>query len=465
MASGDGVQQGIRTGQPGRTWWADLGRMAFGRLPPSPGGPARKSRWTTEPDKIRAEVPGLSGTGAGGRRAMKVAVVHDWLYVVGGAERVLAEILACYPGADVYTLFDVLPEAGRARIGIQRTRTSFLQRMPRLGRAHQLYLPLMPLAIEQFDLSGYDLVISSSYAVAKGVITGPEQVHVAYVHSPMRYAWDLQHTYLRDSGLATGLKSVFARALLHYMRLWDVRTGAGPDAIVANSRFVARRIRKIYGREAAVIHPPVTLSHAPLDVARGDHFLAASRLVPYKNVEAIVDAFRELPHLKLVVAGDGSEAGRLRERAGPNVTFVGFVDDAELRRLMATARAFVFAAEEDFGIIPVEAQAEGTPVLALGRGGARETVVTHGLERTGLFFAHPTAEDIAACLRAFVATEGQFSRATCRAQAERFSAARFRQEFTTFVDEALASLQSPMDPNDLYTDVVDTFGEMRSSQS
>ncbi len=465
MASGDRVHQEIPAGGPGRAWWTDLARLAYGRQSPGRGGPARTARWNAEPDEVRAVALAPSGPGPGGPRAMRVAIVHDWLYVVGGAERVLAEILACYPGAEVYTLFDVLPETGRARIGIRRTRTSFLQRMPRLGRAHQLYLPLMPLAIEQFDLSGYDLVISSSYAVAKGVITGPDQVHVAYVHSPMRYAWDLQHSYLRDSGLASGLKSLVARLLLHYMRLWDVRTGAGPDAIVANSRFVARRIRKIYGREAAVIHPPVTLSKAPLAVARGDHFLAASRLVPYKNVEAIVDAFRDLPHLKLVVAGDGSEAGRLRERAGPNVTFVGFVDDAELRRLMATARAFVFAAEEDFGIIPVEAQAEGTPVLALGRGGARETVLTRGPHRTGLFFADPTAEAIAACLRAFVATEGEFSREACRVQAERFSAERFRQEFTTLVDEALASLRSPMDPNDLYTDAVDTLGELRPSQS
>ncbi|MFE1602319.1 glycosyltransferase [Methylobacterium sp. ID0610] len=381
---------------------------------------------------------------------MRVAIVHDWLYVVGGAERVLREMLACYPQADVYTLFDVLTPENRARIGLGATRQSFLRRLPRLGRSHQIYLPLMPLAVEQFDLSGYDLVLSSSYAVAKGVITGPDQVHIAYVHSPMRYAWDLQHAYLRGSGLLRGPKSLLARLLLHYLRLWDVRTAAGPDAIIANSRFIARRIRKIYGREATVIHPPVTLSDRSVDLLRGRHFLAASRLVPYKNMEAIVDAFRLTPDLELVVAGDGSEAEQLRRRAGPNVRFAGFVSDAELRHLMATARAFVFAAEEDFGIIPLEAQAEGTPVLALGRGGVRETVVTQGPGRTGLFFPEPSAEAIAACLRSFVSMEDSFSRAACRAQAERFSAERFRREFTDFVEATMQGLDPRDAPKEQY---------------
>lgn len=368
---------------------------------------------------------------------MRVAIVHDWLYVLGGAERVLAELIACYPQADVYCLFDFLSPESRARIGLGTTRISFLQRMPFIRRSHGNYLPLMPLAIEQFDLSGYDLVISSSYAVAKGIITGPEQVHISYVHSPMRYAWDLQHVYLRGSGHGTGLKSVPARLLLHYMRLWDVRTASGPDAMIANSHYVARRIRKVYGRRAEVIHPPVTLSAGYVDLPRGGHFLAASRLVPYKNIEAIIDAFRNLPDLHLVVAGDGPEAKRLRRRAGPNVTFTGYVGDAELRRLMATARAFIFAAQEDFGIVPVEAQAEGTPVLALGRGGACETIVGQGPVRTGLFFGEPTATAIAATVRSFVLQEDRFSRSDCRAQAARFSAARFRREFTTFVERQM----------------------------
>jgi glycosyltransferase involved in cell wall biosynthesis len=284
---------------------------------------------------------------------MRVAVVHDWLYVLGGAEQVLREILKCYPDADVFTLFDFLTPEDRAKIGIKTTHTSFLQKMPLMRSKHRSYLPLMPIAVEQFDLSGYDLVISSSCAVAKGVLTGPGQVHVAYVHSPMRYAWDLQHAYLNESGLARGIKSMMARTLLHWIRMWDVRTASGPDVVIANSRFVARRIKKVYGRQAEVIYPPVNLSKQKSDFPAGRHFLAASRLVPYKKIEAIVRAFRDMPDLELVVAGSGPELHRLKQLAGPNTTFAGFVPDDELRDLMATARAFVFAAEEDFGIVVV----------------------------------------------------------------------------------------------------------------
>ncbi|SDO31696.1 Glycosyltransferase involved in cell wall bisynthesis [Methylobacterium phyllostachyos] len=377
---------------------------------------------------------------------MRVAIVHDWLYVVGGAERVLEQLLRIYPDADVFALFDFLPEADRARIGYAKARTSFLQKMPFARTRHRVYLPLMPIAIEQFDLSAYDLIVSSSYAVAKGVLTGPDQLHVSYVHSPMRYAWDLQHTYLRESGCDTGLKGVLARVVLHRMRLWDVRTASGPNAIAANSAFVARRIRKVYGRTAEVIHPPITLSSQHYDGPRGNHFLVASRLVPYKNVEAVVRAFALLPDLQLVVAGSGPDAARLREIAGPNVSFVGFVSDEGLRQLMATARAFIFAAEEDFGIIVVEASAEGTPVLALGRGGARETVQVRGPQRSGMFFDRPEPEPIADCVRGFIQQEQNFTREACRAQADLFSAELFRKRFSRFVDEQMALHRAACEP-------------------
>jgi glycosyltransferase involved in cell wall biosynthesis len=372
---------------------------------------------------------------------VRVAIVHDWLYVIGGAERVLREILNCYPDADVFTLFDFLKPEDRKKLGFERTRTSFLQSMPFMRKRHRSFLPLMPLAIEQFDLSSYDLIISSNYAVAKGVLTGPDQVHVSYVHSPMRYAWDLQHSYLRESGYARGLKSALARTMLHYMRMWDTRTASGPDAMVANSEFIARRIRKVYGRTAQVIYPPVTLAKPSADVPRRRHFLAASRLVPYKNIEVVIEAFKHLPDLELIVAGDGPEAKRLRAIAGPNVNFAGFVSDNEMRELMTTARALIFAAEEDFGIIPVEAQSEGTPVLALARGGARETVLAAGPHRTGMFFPQPEARAIADCVRGFVAQEHTFSRSICRANAARFSAQRFQSEFKAFVDKEVESLR------------------------
>lgn len=370
---------------------------------------------------------------------MRVAIVHDWLYTLGGAEQVLREMLRCYPDADVFTLFDVLTPEDRAKIGFKKARTSFLQNMPFIRRLHRSYLPLMPIAIEQFDFSRYDLVISSSYAVAKGVITGPNQLHISYVHSPMRYAWDLQHAYLEESGYAGGIKGMLARGLLHRMRIWDVRTAHGPDAMIANSNFVAKRIKKIYGRDATVIYPPVTMSKRTTDLPTGDHFLAASRLVPYKKIEAVIRAFAELPDLKLVVAGDGPDAERLRALAGPNVSFVGFVSDERLRELMGTARAFVFAAEEDFGIIVVEAQSEGAPVLALGRGGARETVSASPGHRTGMFFDSASPEAIATCVRAFVAEEHFFSRADCRARASGFSADRFRTEFMAFVNSRMST--------------------------
>ena len=370
--------------------------------------------------------------------APRVAVVHDWLYTLGGAEKVLRSILRCFPQADLFCLFDVLGEADRRQIGYDRAATSFLQHMPGIARNHRRYLPLMPLAIEQLDLRGYDLVISSSFAVAKGVLTGPDQLHVSYVHSPMRYAWDLQLQYLHEAGLDRGLKSGLARLLLHRMRIWDVRTASGVDRYVANSAFVARRVRKLYGCQAKVIHPPVRVPEQLQGLARGDFFLTASRLVPYKNVRVLVEAFARLPGQRLVVAGCGPEYERLQALAGSNVEMIGFVDDDTLRRLMATARAFVFAAEEDFGIAPVEAQALGTPVIALGRGGALETVVTQGENATGLLFAGPEPAQVAAAVERFIAEEARFSPEACRRNAARFSEERFEREFRDWVNSAYA---------------------------
>jgi glycosyltransferase involved in cell wall biosynthesis len=383
-----------------------------------------------------AKLPWQMGTG------MRVAVVHDWLYTIAGAEQVLREILRCYPAADVFTLFDLLKPEDRKKLGFEKAQTSFMQRLPMIRSHHRSYLPIMPLAIEQFDFSSYDLVISSSYAVAKGVLTGPNQLHISYVHSPMRYAWDLQHAYLKESGYDTGVKSFIARLILHRMRMWDVRTAHGPDAIFTNSQFVARRVRKIYGREAKVIYPPVRLSSSDAILPVGDHFLAASRLVPYKRIEPIIRAFNMMPDLKLVVAGDGPEAARLKRIAGPNVTFMGFVSDKYLRDLMATARAFVFAAEEDFGIIPVEAQSEGAPVLAFGRGGARESIAATGPHATGMFFDTAEPQAIADCVRSFVAKEKTISRLDCRQRAALFSAERFRKQFVSAVDEELERFQT-----------------------
>jgi glycosyltransferase involved in cell wall biosynthesis len=383
---------------------------------------------------------------------MRVAVVHDWLYIVGGAERVLQAILRCYPDADIFCVFDILPDHDRERMGFRRSTTSFIQKLPFLRRFHRLYLPLMPIAVEQLDLSKYDLIISSSHAVAKGVLTGPDQIHISYVHSPMRYAWDLQHQYLRESGMAKGIKSLLARALLYQMRLWDVRTAFAVDEYVANSRFIGRRIKKLYGRIAEVIYPPVDVPDRLETSAKENFFLTASRLVPYKNTRAIVEAFKDLPNDRLLVAGRGPELQRLKAIATPNVTFLGFVEDSHLAGLMSTARAFVFAAEEDFGIVVVEVQGRGTPVIAYGKGGARETVVADGPCPTGLFFDTPEAASIVAAVAEFKEREAEFTPENCHAHAHTFNTDRFDRQFTEFVERRVAALREerdirPMNPS------------------
>jgi len=362
-------------------------------------------------------------------RTTRVAIIHDWLVVYGGAERVLRELIAIYPQADLFAMVDFLGEEDRSKIFGKRAKTSFIQRLPFAKTKYRSYLPFMPLAVEQFDLSAYDLVISSSYAVAKGVLTGPDQRHICYCHSPVRYAWDLQHQYLREGGLTSGLKSAVARIVLHYVRLWDTRTAAGVDLFIANSAYIARRIKKVYGREAVVVHPPVDVAEFSLRIDKEDFYFTASRMVPYKRIDLIVQAFAAMPARRLVVIGDGPEMPKIARLAGPNVTLLGYQRSAVLRDYMQRARAFVFAAEEDFGILPVEAQACGTPVIAYGKGGVLETVVglAAGLCRapTGLFFAEQTVASLTSAIETFERTD--IGPHGCRAWAEGFGREVFRE--------------------------------------
>ena len=362
---------------------------------------------------------------------LRVAIVHDWLTVHGGAERVLEHMLAVIPQADLYTLVDFVPAEQRAFLGGRRPKTSFIQRLPGARRHYRNYLPLMPLAVEQFDLSGYDLIISSSYAVAKGVITGPDQLHLSYVHSPVRFAWDLQHQYLRQAGLTRGFASWMVRALLHRLRLWDSRTANGVDHFIANSEFIARRIWKVYRRPAEVIYPPVDLSGFDFSATKGTGYVTVSRLVPYKRVELLIAAFALIPGRRLTVIGDGPDLERLRRAAPPNVELTGFLPGTEVARRLERARAFLFAAEEDFGIVMVEAQACGTPVIAYGKGGACEVV--RELDQpapTGVLFATQTVEAVVDAVERFEAAAGRFDPVTCRRNAERFGHARFCSELT-----------------------------------
>lgn len=369
---------------------------------------------------------------------MRIAVVHEWLVEWAGSERVLAEILACFPEADLYSLVDTLGPGDRRHIGGKRANVSFVRRLPFSGTRPWWYLPLLPLAVEQFDLSQYDLIISSSHAVAKGVITGPDQIHVSYVHSPMRYAWDLQQDYLRG-GMGRGLRGLALRGLLHYLRMWDVRTSHGVDAFAANSAFVARRIWKAYRREARVIHPPVDISSFSLQASKDDFYLCAARLIPYKRVDVVVAAFAQMPDRKLIVIGDGPEYKSIKRLAGANVTFLGYQPSEVLAAHLQNAKAFVFAAQEDFGILPVEAQACGTPVIAFGKGGVREIV--RGLDEphpTGLFFNSQSAAALVDAINTFEQAGGAILATACRLNAERFSVDRFRAEFRRFVAASVA---------------------------
>ena len=380
---------------------------------------------------------------------MRVAIVHDWLVTYAGAERVLEQILLLYPEADLYAVCDFVPDAQRAFLQGRTPRTTFIQRLPFARRKYRGYLPLMPLAIEQLDLSAYDLVISSSHAVAKGVLTGPDQLHLSCVYSPLRYAWELQHQYLREARLTRGLKSGLARWQLHKLRIWDQRTAHGVDHFVGISHYIKRRIRKVYGRDASVVYPPVAVDSFALQRAKQDFYLTASRMVPYKRMELIVRAFARMPSRKLVVIGDGPERKAIAAAAQghANIELRGRVEDTELAAAMGAARAFVFAAEEDFGIAPLEAQACGTPAIAYARGGVTETI--RGLDAaqpTGVFFDAQTGDALIAAVERFEREGHLITPQACRANAERFAPERFRREFSALVEREWAAFQQRMRP-------------------
>lgn len=375
--------------------------------------------------------------------------MHEWLASYAGSERVVRELLAIYPQADLFGVVDFLNDEDRGRLFGKTAKTTFIQSLPFARTKFRGYLPLMPLAVEQLDLSGYDLVISSNHAVAKGVLTGPDQIHICYCHTPIRYAWDLQHQYLREAGYSRGIRGAFMRAVLHYIRLWDTRTAAGVDQFVSNSKYIARRIKKTYGREAAVIHPPVDIEAFPFVAEKGEAYVAASRMVPYKRMDLVVAAFAQMPDRQLIVLGDGPEMAKVRALAGPNVTLLGYPSDKMLRENLQRARALVFAGEEDFGILPVEAQACGTPVIAYGRGGVLDSILAPGNPAgppTGVFFHEQSTAAIVAAVREFEAMK--IDPQACRAQAERFSAARFRDEFAAFADAVIAGQEQSGRPND-----------------
>ena len=351
---------------------------------------------------------------------MKVAIIHDWLTNMGGAERVVLALHELFPSAPVFTIVhnpDKLPPEF-AELDI---RTSFIQKLPKAKTKYQTYLPFMPIAVEQFDLSEFDIVISSSHACAKGVITRPETLHICYCYTPMRYAWFLYHEYMKLHKVSR-VKRLFIPPLMNYLRMWDRLAADRVDDFIAISNGVRSRIKKYYRRESSVIFPPVnTEYYTPSDTIE-DYFLVVSRLVPYKRVDLAIEAFNKLGW-PLVVIGDGSEKEKLKRIAGPTVKLMGRLSDEETRNYYARCKAFIFPGEEDFGITPVEAQAAGRPVVAYGAGGALDTVKP-GI--TGKFFYPQTAEALAAALKDF---EWQkFNPATIQQHAQEFDTKKFKKD-------------------------------------
>ena len=363
---------------------------------------------------------------------MKVAIVHYWFVDRRGGERVVETLCELYPQADLFThVYDPAPFA--ETLAGHAVRTTFVNRLPFAKRMLEPYLPLMPLACEQIDLRGYDLVISSESGPAKGVIAPPDALHVCYCHSPMRYAWDMYPQYLGEAGW---FKRLAMRPLMHYLRLWDQASAQRPDAIVANSAHTRARVAKYWRREADVIPPPVDTTRftgASAGVAPGDYYICAGHLMGYKRTDLAVEAFNALG-LPLVIAGVGPELESLKRRAKPNVTFLGWTSDEALAGHVARSRALVFPGEEDFGIVPVEAMAAGRPVIAYRRGGALDSVVD-GV--TGLFFDAQTPESLAGAVRRFEETRGSFDAARIAEHARGFGEAHFKQRFAAVVDRLL----------------------------
>ncbi|WP_341350738.1 glycosyltransferase family 4 protein [Sabulibacter ruber] len=368
---------------------------------------------------------------------MKVAIVHEWFVDYSGSEKVIEQLLMVFPEANLFAVIDFMPDHLKQHIFHKQVTTTFIQKLPFARKHYRNYLCLMPLAIEQLDVSGYDVVISSSHAVAKGVLTHANQLHICYCHSPARYAWDLYHQYLQESGLQSGLKGLLAKLILHRFRAWDVATVNRVDYFIANSRYIARRIKKNYGRESTVIHPPVDVENFTLAPAKEEFYFTASRLVPYKRIDLIVEAFNEMPEKRLIVIGEGPDFNKVKATAGPNVSLLGYQPFNVLKDHLQRAKAFIFAAEEDFGITPVEAQACGTPVIAFGKGGVLETVTS----QTGIFFPSQDKENLKQAVKLFEEKQDLFDQNEIRSSVLRFNQKRFREQVRQFVFEKFDELK------------------------
>ncbi|MCD6163607.1 MAG: glycosyltransferase [candidate division Zixibacteria bacterium] len=366
---------------------------------------------------------------------MKTALVHDWMMTLGGAEKVFAEIYKLFP-SPIHSLAVNRQNLRGSVFEYIDITTSFLQRFPFIEKKYPNYLLFFPMAIEKFDLSEYDVVISSSHAVAKGVLTGTNQLHISYFNGLMNYAWDLYHYYLKDAKLDKGTKGWLAKIILHYIRQWDISTTNRVDYYIANSEYMAKSIKKIYGRESTVIYPPVATNEFKLETVKDDYYLAVGRLVPIKNMDLIVRAFTMMPKRRLIILGEGSEMAKLKVFAGKNIELLGNQNSRVVAEYMAKAKALITASIEPFGISTVEAQACGTPVIAYGKGGSLE-IVKKG--KTGLFFDENNPNCIIKAVKEFEKMEHSIDPHNCSLNAQQFSVDKFRTNFKQFVDEKIES--------------------------
>ncbi len=364
---------------------------------------------------------------------LKTAIVHEWLVNYAGSERVVESFTNIWKDADVFALVDFLNQQERDTILKGKfPKTSFIQKLPFAGKHHRTYLPLFPVAIEQFDLSDYEVVLSSAHAVSKGVITNSQQLHISYCHTPMRYAWDFTHQYLRESNLQKGVKAAIVKMFLHYLRIWDYTTANRVDHFIANSKYIAKRIKKIYNKEAEVIYPPVDTKLFPCETNKENYYVTASRFVPYKRIDLIVEAFANMPDKKLLVIGEGSEKDKIVSKAKKNINFLGYQEGDALKKYLQKAKAFVFAAEEDFGIIVVEALACGTPVIALRKGGTAETVMHL---QNGIHFNQQTSDSIVQAVNEFEKNEQRFNSLSISNDAAQFDRSIFEKKIVDFVNK------------------------------
>jgi glycosyltransferase involved in cell wall biosynthesis len=363
---------------------------------------------------------------------LKIAIVHDWFTTYAGSEKCVESFTNIWPQADVYTLFNFLnPEQKKIIMKDKVPVTSSLQNWRFVKKYYRKLLPLFPYAIEQFDLSNYDLVISSSHAVAKGVLTNSNQLHINYCHTPVRYAWDLTHQYLNESGLSRGVRGLIAKSILHYIRMWDVTASNRVDYFVANSNYIAGRIKKIYRRDSEVIYPPVDTSHFSLQTKKENYYLAASRFVPYKRIDLIVKAFSMMPDKQLIVIGEGPDEDKIKLEASSNIKFLGYQSNEKLREYIQNAKAFIFAADEDFGIMIIEALSCGTPVIAYNRGGAAETIVDN---KTGIHFSEQSAVSIKDAVDKFENNLKMFNPVLLSEYARQFDRKVFEEKIKSFVN-------------------------------